>query len=252
MYGNCERRVARLSFTRFVTASVLPILCLLALPPHHLSIYLPTGLLHISRNVSAAVSAMPLQGVTDNYHCQEGTVLMPRELQRALCTCDAMERPKRVSSTAFPLCQAPAMYLHTLNHLPTRRARQWQQQQQQLKSLKKRQRKLRFNNVALWRDQVVTSPIATFCEVLFQWIIKACQRHVHRWNKCRKLKWTFLCLHQDSFNMHTTAGLFNMKWRPGWTHCVKKTNKLGHLAVGQHTCTNNSHFRKLTRDMHTQ
>ncbi|XP_054919592.1 uncharacterized protein [Dermacentor andersoni] len=96
--------------------------------------------LHVSRTVTSAVSAMLLSGVTDNYSYQEGNVAMPRQLQRANVY---MRHDEKIptSSHVSPFLSAtyaPSMYIHPLNHSPTRPARQQQQQ----KSRRNRQKKL--------------------------------------------------------------------------------------------------------------
>ncbi|XP_070396669.1 uncharacterized protein [Dermacentor albipictus] len=54
--------------------------------------------------------SLSLRVLTDNYRCRKGILATPRELQRALWTCDATESSKRVSRFAFPPSRSCHVY----------------------------------------------------------------------------------------------------------------------------------------------
>nr|XP_054926591.1 uncharacterized protein LOC126530503 isoform X3 [Dermacentor andersoni] len=79
--SNCESLVVSQNF----------VLCQDGLTPCHLMLSLSVlSVSPLASHISAAVSSVLLRGVTDNCSCQVANVTTARELQRALCTFDAV------------------------------------------------------------------------------------------------------------------------------------------------------------------
>ncbi|XP_075540504.1 uncharacterized protein LOC142575228 isoform X1 [Dermacentor variabilis] len=79
--SNCESLVVPKNF----------VLCQDGLTPCHLMLSLSVlSVSPLASHISAAVSSVLLRGVTDNCSCQVANVTTARELQRTLCTFDAV------------------------------------------------------------------------------------------------------------------------------------------------------------------
>nr|XP_054921116.1 uncharacterized protein LOC126518989 isoform X1 [Dermacentor andersoni] len=79
--SNCESLVVSQNF----------VLCQDGLTPCHLMLSLSVlSVSPLASHISAAVSSVLLRGVTDNCSCQVANVTTARELQRTLCTFDAV------------------------------------------------------------------------------------------------------------------------------------------------------------------